>query len=361
MRKYLHIAALFKELNNPIASNSQSMMNSDAIYTVKHNQGYTIDLATNFEVSHGDLLTTTLTQSEIKFTTKGALLADGVNTHPYRFLINPVNLCSSNKMSFNLLILVTSKVSNYIERLTIRSTWGSDATVFNNKGDVRLAFLLGYTRDKSVQTMVHHESDVYSDIIQENFLDTYRNLTLKSVMLLKWVSKFCENVRFVMKTDDDMYINIRNLLKMIYMVLNQSNIMIGYLFTRVKPDRKRGNKWYVSQSEFPDRVYPKYLSGTGYVMSRHVVPKLYQFSLNTRFLTIEDIFVSGVLASKAKVTRKHNSMFSIHRRKPSGCSFLNAISGHHVTVKEMETIWKELKDPSLKCKRKKELAAFQPS
>ncbi|XP_013793716.2 beta-1,3-galactosyltransferase 5-like, partial [Limulus polyphemus] len=303
MHKYLHIAALFRESNKPVTSNDQSLVKSEVIYNVKHNHGYTIDhrhLATTSHVHHDDRFPTRLTQNGVDFTTEEVVLENRVNTHPYTFIINPIDLCSSTKTSFGLLILVTSKISNYIERLTIRSTWGSDATVFNNEGDVRLAFLLGYTTDKSAQNMVLRESGVYADIIQENFLDTYRNLTLKSVMLLKWVSEYCQNVQFVMKTDDDMYINIPNLLKMLSMVFSQSNIMIGYLFTKAKPNRKRRNKWYVSRSEFPGGVYPNYLSGTAYVMSRQVAPKLYQISLNTNFLTMEDIFVSGVLASKAK-------------------------------------------------------------
>ncbi|XP_022235249.1 beta-1,3-galactosyltransferase 1-like isoform X2 [Limulus polyphemus] len=273
-----------------------------------------------------------------------------INAHPYTFLINPVGLCSQTKTPFDLLVLISSGITNYEQRSAIRSTWGSEATVFNNSGNVRLAFLLGYTTDQTIQDKVFQEAQIHSDIVQENFLDTYRNLTLKSVMLLKWVSEFCHNVHFVMKTDDDMYINIQNLLKMVSKLLNRSNIMIGYLFSKATPDRKKENKWYVPKSEFPGGVYPNYLSGTGYVMTHDVIPKLYQTCLNTKFLAMEDIFVTGIVASKAKVARIHNSQFSFLRRNPSGCAFVNAISGHHVTVKEMKKIWEELKQSSLRCK-----------
>ena len=41
--------------------------------------------------------------------------------------------------------------------------------------------------------------------------DTYHNLTLKTVMGLKWTSIFCPQARFVMKTDDDIFVNLSDL------------------------------------------------------------------------------------------------------------------------------------------------------
>ena len=43
---------------------------------------------------------------------------------------------------------------------------------------------------------------------QESFIDTYANLTLKSLLLLRWFTQRCEDSQYVMKTDDDVYINL---------------------------------------------------------------------------------------------------------------------------------------------------------
>jgi len=59
---------------------------------------------------------------------------------------------------------------------------------------------------------VADESTKYGDVIQEGFLDTYNNLTLKSVMLLKWVRTHCRHALYVMKTDDDMFVNLPRLI-----------------------------------------------------------------------------------------------------------------------------------------------------
>ena len=47
----------------------------------------------------------------------------------------------------------------------------------------------------------------------ENFIDSYGNLTLKTMMGLKWASRYCWRAKFVYKVDDDMFVNVENLLK----------------------------------------------------------------------------------------------------------------------------------------------------
>lgn len=58
---------------------------------------------------------------------------------------------------------------------------------------IKILFLLGQTASNETQAKINTESEVYGDVIQESFLDTYNNLTLKTVMMLKWVNKNCQN------------------------------------------------------------------------------------------------------------------------------------------------------------------------
>lgn len=55
----------------------------------------------------------------------------------------------------------------------------------------RVLFLLGTVKNATVQREINVESMYYDDIIQENFLDSYYNLTLKSIMMVKWTSDNC--------------------------------------------------------------------------------------------------------------------------------------------------------------------------
>ena len=39
-------------------------------------------------------------------------------------------------------------------------------------------------------------------------MDTYRNLSYKSILGKLWVSKFCEQADFVVKADDDVFVDL---------------------------------------------------------------------------------------------------------------------------------------------------------
>jgi len=40
-----------------------------------------------------------------------------------------------------------------------------------------------------IQSGLEQESQMFGDILQENFVDTYNNLTLKTMFMLKFLSK----------------------------------------------------------------------------------------------------------------------------------------------------------------------------
>lgn len=56
---------------------------------------------------------------------------------------------------------------------------------------VKIVFLVGQPTNNDTQTLINAESDLNGDLIQESFLDSYNNLTLKTIMMLKWVNTNC--------------------------------------------------------------------------------------------------------------------------------------------------------------------------
>jgi hypothetical protein len=87
------------------------------------------------------------------------------------------------------------------------------------------------------------EKHLYDDLIIANFVDSYNNLTLKTMASLEWIDSYCNQSEYVrtfihmhifhiciivgfnfkhindfiqvLKTDDDMFINVPNLLTFI--------------------------------------------------------------------------------------------------------------------------------------------------
>lgn len=103
---------------------------------------------------------------------------------------------------------VTSAPANFRRRIAIRETW-ADVTAFNHsvfktlhygaegsyrkavdsRKRIQVTFLLGTTKNHSIQAGIDEESRISQDILQENFVDSYQNLTLKSLFMLKWATE----------------------------------------------------------------------------------------------------------------------------------------------------------------------------
>ena len=66
----------------------------------------------------------------------------------------------------------------------------------------------GATKDSALQKRLEDENSKHGDLVQGDFLDTYHNLSYKATMGNLWVAEFCSQAQFVVKTDDDMYVDL---------------------------------------------------------------------------------------------------------------------------------------------------------
>ena len=56
------------------------------------------------------------------------------------------------------------------------------------------------------------EAEEHNDLVVEDFQESYKNLTVKTTYLLKWLnSSNCSKARFIFKVDDDVHVNPANL------------------------------------------------------------------------------------------------------------------------------------------------------
>ncbi|XP_050389556.1 beta-1,3-galactosyltransferase 1-like [Patella vulgata] len=122
----------------------------------------------------------------------------------YKYLINEEEICKPFPGKIFLLIAIPSRTSEFEERQAVRQTWGSLAV--SNK-EIRLVFMLGY-RPEIHSHDLKTESEKYHDIIQEDFYDSYRNLSIKSEAILRFANTFCSGVKYVLKVDVDIFMNL---------------------------------------------------------------------------------------------------------------------------------------------------------
>nr|XP_056714205.1 beta-1,3-galactosyltransferase 5-like [Euleptes europaea] len=240
-----------------------------------------------------------------------------------------------------LIILVTSHPNQIKTRMAIRETWGKERVVTDKR--IVAFFLLGstllpYNRD------VMMESLVYKDIIQKDFWDTYYNLTLKTLMGLEWVHKFCPQSSFVMKTDSDMFVNPVYLTELLLKRNRTTRFFTGALIMQARPVRNPKSRWYVSKEEFPWNNYPPYSSGAGFVFSTDVASRMYTVSKNIPFFKLEGIFVGLCLSHlKIKPEALHSEpVFFVDRIEFSPCRYRKLVTSHFVTHTEMMVFWNGL-------------------
>lgn len=65
-----------------------------------------------------------------------------------------------------------------------------------------------------------------------------------------------------------------------------------------EPVRDPTSKWYITKELYPDDTYPEFCSGSAYLLTSDGAAKIYSVSNMTKFIWIDDLFVTGILREK---------------------------------------------------------------
>lgn len=158
--------------------------------------------------------------------------------------------------------------------------------------------------------MVQMEARRTRDIVQGDFRDIYNNLYKKMVLSIKWPLKNCP-ARYILKTDEDCYVNIDILLTYLEKydaTRGSSPLYMGRRSDNVTVERDPEDRYYVSKDRHPFPTYAPYVSGGGYVFSGFLLGKLYEASKVTPLFPVEDACF-GSLMKKIGVQPKDNPRF----------------------------------------------------
>lgn len=158
-------------------------------------------------------------------------------------------------------------------------------------------FILGRSRRNSTQLRVQSEASIHSDVIQEDFVESFRNLTLKSVFAVKWAAHFCPSADYFLKTDDDMFVNLPQMHHYLK-TLRGKKLAAGTCGSGGKVIRNERSKYFVPYAQYRPEKWPTYCSGTGYILSGDILRQVYTASLSTPYLYMEDVFVTGLVLRK---------------------------------------------------------------
>ena len=118
--------------------------------------------------------------------------------------IQPKGICLKND-STSLIIFVHTSSQHINHRANIRETWGNKGVL--KKFRYTLVFVTGY-QEKVNADLLRAEARKHNDILLVDFVDSYKNLTFKALAWQKWVTLNCNHIRYILKVDDDVIINM---------------------------------------------------------------------------------------------------------------------------------------------------------
>ena len=252
------------------------------------------------------------------------------------------------------LALVHSAPNNAKFRQTIRETWAKVS-------GWRVAFILAAVQDPKRQNDLEEEAEMEGDLIQADFIDAYRNMTYKHLFGYKWAAEKCPNARFILKTDDDQGVDTFHLklyLEEYFMKLNSDRGLIGCnVLTDYKVQRDPNNKWFVSESEFVEDVYPDYCAGWAYLINLKAIEEIIKVADKDfiEYFWIDDVFMTGILRpDSVTVLDIKNAFLSTHSHMTEqvirGREFSpEVLFAGDLTTSEMRSLHKKFEE----CHRKK--------
>ncbi|KAK2907088.1 hypothetical protein Q8A67_006073 [Cirrhinus molitorella] len=232
-------------------------------------------------------------------------------------------------------------------RNAIRSTWGNESSVQGKA--VLTLFLVGLTGGPEAQQQLEEESRQHRDLVQSNFVDSYFNLTIKTMVILDWLATRCPQAQYSMKVDSDMYLNLENLMNLLLAPnTSKENYITGMVMWDRPVIRDKGSKWYVSEELYPEPKYPTYLLGMGYVFSNDLSKKLVEASKNVKPFNIEDAYVGaclkqlGIEPSSPPDPSKFKAYLGQYIRE----DFFRVITTILGSPQQLIDIWKDVKRPT---------------
>lgn len=248
---------------------------------------------------------------------KPGYLNEPTDAHDYNYIYNPSRTCfkkDGRKLDVVVIFFSPTAPYHFSRRQAIRATYGNSSQWISSgrKGAMLTVFLLGATSNSTLQREIDSEATRYGDIVQEDFVDSYQNLTRKTVMGLKWVTNYCRHAQYAMKIDDDTMMNQRRFRDGVLEKAPLTNYTAGRALVGTNSVRKKESKFYLSEEYYPSPTFTPYMDGPAYLLSTDLVEKVYKTALTTPIFKWEDAFL-GMCMQKAGVQIRGIEQFLLFR------------------------------------------------
>ncbi|KAH7983069.1 UDP-GlcNAc:betaGal beta-1,3-N-acetylglucosaminyltransferase 8 [Rhipicephalus sanguineus] len=184
-------------------------------------------------------------------------------------------------------------------------------------------------------------------MIRADFEDTSRNQTLKSLLLLQWARTFCPRVSFILKADDDAYVDLPRLITLLETKKaafendtrrgNGAGFLLGKRHES-KPTGRNRRRYYGRPAG--SSWAPAYLSGAAYVMSGAIAGPMLRKALETPALHHENVFLTGIVASQLHLRLFHSPCFACCDELADPCAYRGLLAATVAKPDTLRIAWK---------------------
>ncbi|KAL3836306.1 hypothetical protein ACJMK2_021743 [Sinanodonta woodiana] len=278
-----------------------------------------------------------------------------ITPYPTQYVIDGKDICNGSPPPY-LLVFVLSLPRNTEERRAIRETWGSVINRHNNSLNVsaRMMFMLGKTGDEITQNKsLREETDKHKDIVQVDIMESRYNLTRKMMSGLQWIKTYCNPVKYILKVDDDTFINAARFSEYLLKTPNINNVTIhGWVYTRGYV--RREGKYKVKVEEYPKSMFPHLTSGTSFILPFDVIPDMLDIAKRLPYCPVDDAFMTGVLRTILDLKIQHSADFThMDEKRINPCKFYSKIAVTNISPKCMYMLWNlSTQAGRINCKRR---------
>lgn len=316
-----------------------------------------------------------------------------INEHNYIIRTWSKSKCAEKSGEFQknirLVYIVKSAIEHFNRRQVIRKTWGFERRFADV--NIRTVFLLGthpQSSDKigeedEIQKKINDEYRDFGDIVQGNFIDSYYNNTIKTMMGLRWAAEACPKARFYAFVDDDYYVSTRNMLRFLRNPVNYPTYLedpvisfddipsdtargpdgrrklhqvidfdlpddavlyAGFVF-HSPPHRHKTSKWYLPLEEYPYHLLPPYVTAGAFVLSNPALKDFYYGSYFVKRFRFDDVFM-GLVAKKLEIEPFHCPEFHFYKKPYTpGHAYRYTVASHGFSdPEELDRVWNKQKE-----------------
>lgn len=288
------------------------------------------------------------------------VLPSNVDNRPYlekvlAYKFSNPHVCydkGGNPLDIFMIVLISTPPSHGEMRKAIRETWCKKQQVLGET--IRCVFVMGEmsSETEELRNQLRQEDIQYGDLIRASFHESFQNLTLKVILGLKWISENCRHTKYFYKGDEDMFVNFNNIISYIKSLRSQGKALTQFfvgsrLYGSIRyspniPEHKSLKRYHVPDHMYFGHFYPPYCSGGGYVLSAETVPNLYQESLRTSLINVDDAF-QGILTKKLGYGPIGHNGFKNWGGKTDTCSLIdkNTMTVHGIgkEAKNLYKVW----------------------